>query len=112
MSNHKEEHRESKIIQARDQSEKVKQDLIEEMCKLYIRVDNLREHGSKVTVAEIVTKMPDQLVTAKAFKHSWTVDYMLSEFKEYMNKHGEIINNDVLGNLSRIESSGPAIIKI
>ena len=101
--------------QAEEQSNRVKDLIIEHMAGIYFRVEQLRDvMGKDVTVAEVVNDMPDEdKPIVKAVKYSWTQDYMLEAFHEVMKQDGEDVDEDIIGNVNMIDApDGPQRIKI
>ena len=106
---------ESAKAQAEDDSNKVKDKILEYMAGVYFRVEQLRYvQGSNVTLAEVVNRMPDEdRPVVKAMKYSWTQPYMVEAFYKIMEEDGETVDAKVLGNLDAIDApDGPVRVKI
>lgn len=111
----KEKQKAEAIARTIEMSNKAKDLILERMAGMYFRVEQLRTIPGyeSVTVAELVDKMPEKTAEQKAVKYSWTVDYMLEAFHEIMVNDGEVVESEILGNLSAIEAPiGPSIVKI
>lgn len=93
------------IAEAVEMSNAAKDVILERMAGMYFRAEQLRKIPGyeKVTVAELVDKMPKNSPETKAVAFSWTVDYMMEAFHDIMKQDGEEVNPDIIGNLSRIE---------
>lgn len=104
------------IAQSIELSNQMKNLILERMAGIYFRVEQLREKVptySNITVAEVVNKMPKNTPESKAVAFSWTVDYMLEAFYQIMKEDGEEIDQDIIGNLSEINSpKQPQIVKV
>ena len=104
------------IAQSIEMSNQMKNLILERMAGIYFRVEQLREKVpgyENITVAEVVDRMPKDSAESKAVAFSWTVDYMLEAFYQIMKEDGEEIDQNIVGNLSRIDAPGqPQVVKI
>lgn len=104
------------IAQSIEMSNQMKNLILERMAGIYFRVEQLRESVpgyEKITVAEVVNKMPKASPESKAVAFSWTVDYMIEAFYKIMKEDGEEVDHEIIGNLSQIKSEvSQQIIKI